>query len=468
MVFRRCEALRAEIRVRRWAQFAVAATLSSALLLADKGAIKAAPPGDGKADSPDWSTPLKHISLNDSGDIYLSLAGELRERFEYYNEPLFGVRGIAEDDYLFHRLLLSLDLHVGSQFRFYLQFGDSLEVGKEAPRSPTDVDELDIQQAYFDVVFPFDASTSLTLRAGRQEMTFGSARLISVREGANVRRSFDGARVTFADGKAVTIDAFLVRSVRLEVGAFNDEPEQNETLWGVYGVVPLPALPDGHVDLYYLGLQRNGAIFQQGTADELRHTFGARLWGKPGAWDYNYEAVIQAGTFGRADILAWTVATDTGYTFASAHFTPRLSLKADIASGDSNPRDDQLTTFNALFPKQPYFGEATLLAPANIIDLHPSVALHVNKQLSLTTDVDFFWKERSEDAIYAPPGRPLIRAGRSDSHYTGSQVNTDLAWEINRNLSLVLYYSHFFAGPAVTEAGGRSVDFVGSWVTWHF
>ena len=32
-----------------------------------------------------------------------------------------------------------------------------------------------------------------TLRIGRQEMSYGSSRLVSVREGPNVRRSFDGA-----------------------------------------------------------------------------------------------------------------------------------------------------------------------------------------------------------------------------------------------------------------------------------
>jgi hypothetical protein len=54
-------------------------------------------------------------------------------------------------------------------------------------------------------------------------------------------------------------------------------------------------LPDGHADIYYLGLERDEAVFEQGAADELRHSFGARLWGKPGAWDYNSEAAIHGG-----------------------------------------------------------------------------------------------------------------------------------------------------------------------------
>lgn len=138
------------------------------------------------------------------------------------------------------------------------------------------------------------------------------------------------------------------------------------------------------MDVYYLGLQREDAAFQQGEADEGRHSFGTRLSGQPGGFDYNFEGVVQTGSFGDASILAWTIASDTGYTFKSVPMTPRVGLKADIASGDSNPRDDRLTTFNALFPKQPYFSEASLLAPANLIDIHPALTLHITEKCAFT------------------------------------------------------------------------------------
>lgn len=423
--------------------------------------------GQNAAQSADWSTSLKRISLNNDGSIYLSLGGELRERFEYYSEPFFGLRGVKEDDYLLHRLLLSADLHAGDHFRLFLELGNHLEAGKQAPHSPTDVDELDVQQAFVDLSVPFDEQTKLMLRVGRHEMSFGSARLVGTRDGPNVRRSFDGARLTFSN-RTATLDAFLVRTVRLQVGAFNDEPEPDETFWGFYGVVPVPALPDGHIDLYYLGLEREGAAFQEGVGDEHRHSFGGRVWGNPDAWDYNVEALIQTGSFGGKDIFAWTVASDTGYTFRSIPFSPRISVKVDIASGDSDTTDGQLNTFNALFPKQPYFSEASLLAPANLIDVHPSISLDFTDKVSLTADVDFFWKHHVEDAIYAPPGRPLVPGGLSNSHYTGSQINAGLEWELTPHVSVTFYYSHFFAGSAVTAAGGRDVDFAGSWITCRF
>src|SRR5437588_5457605 len=85
---------------------------------------------------------IKHISLRSDGSVYLSLSGELRERFEYYSEPFFGLRGVDEDSYLLHRLLLGADLHAGDYARVFLQLGNHLEGGKRAQRTPTDVDEL--------------------------------------------------------------------------------------------------------------------------------------------------------------------------------------------------------------------------------------------------------------------------------------------------------------------------------------
>src|SRR3954468_2308363 len=56
--------------------------------------------------------PLKYIKLGDDPSFYLTLGGELRERYGHYDEPFFGLRRRDQEDYLFHRLLLSADLHL--------------------------------------------------------------------------------------------------------------------------------------------------------------------------------------------------------------------------------------------------------------------------------------------------------------------------------------------------------------------
>jgi hypothetical protein len=96
---------------------------------------------------------------------------------------------------------------------------------------------------------------------------------------------------------------------------------------------------------------------------------------QPG-WDFDYEALGQFGTFGSANIRAWTVASETGYRIPTLPLKPRFSAKADISSGDhpySNP--NTLGTFNPLFPKGDYFGvlATTGPGPINFVDLHPHV-----------------------------------------------------------------------------------------------
>ena len=74
-------------------------------------------------------------------------------------------------------------------------------------------------------------------------------------------------------------------------------------------------------DGYYIGLDRKAATFNRGTAHELRHTLGVRIWrpaAKENGWDFDYEGVWQFGTFGADGIRAWTFAAETGTAFLRA------------------------------------------------------------------------------------------------------------------------------------------------------
>jgi hypothetical protein len=102
--------------------------------------------------------------------------------------------------------------------------------------------------------------------------------------------------------------------------------------------------------------------------------------------DDNFEFIFQWGSFGSGDIWAWTAASDTGYTFDHLPLGPRLGLKADITSGDNNPDNSDLQTFNPLFPKGAYFSEDGLIGPANLMDLNPNVDLHFTEGITLSVN----------------------------------------------------------------------------------
>lgn len=261
----------------------------------------------------DYLDAIKFIPLSTNGDRYLTLGGEIRERYEYYQNSLWG-RGPQDDNgYLLQRYMVHADAHVGDYFRIFTQFKSGLEDGRNGGPRPTDRDDFDLNQAFLDVRVPLSEADSLTLRAGRQELSYGSSRLVSFREGPNVRLSFDGVKVILKVS-GWQVDAFAVKPVRTKTGVFDDDPDPEKSFWGLYAVTPVSWLPGGNADLYYLGLDRKNASFDQGTANELRHSVGTRIWGHKAGWDYNLEVVYQLGSFGGGDIQAWTAASDVGFT----------------------------------------------------------------------------------------------------------------------------------------------------------
>ena len=175
-------------------------------------------------------------------------------------------------------------------------------------------------------------------------------------------------------------------------GFFDNAPNHAVGFWGVYGVRLLTKTIT--LDAYYLGLDRKSAAFDRGVGHEVRHSIGGRL-SRPIAetkpiWDFDYEALWQFGTFGSANIRAWTVASETGYRFPSVPLKPRFSAKADISSGD-DPRTNTLGTFNPLFPKGNYFGVLATAGPGpiNFIDVHPRVGTHATAQRDCFRRLDF-------------------------------------------------------------------------------
>ena len=411
--------------------------------------------------------PLKYAPLNASGSWYLSLGGEARERYEYFNHPNWG-KDPQDSGYCLQRYFLHGDLRMGDNLRLFSQFQSSLENGRNGGPRPIDKDELDLHQLFLDVKLDLPDAAALTLRFGRQELAYGSQRIISVREGPNVRQSFDGFRGIYRAG-ALQLDGFVTRPVQTNRYTFDDNRDTGKALWGTYAVLPFPLLPDANMDLYYIGLYRSTAGFDQGSASETRHSAGARLWRTATPLDYNFEALYQWGQFGSGTIQAWTVASDTGYTLTSLPLRPRVGLRADIASGDDDPSDRNLQTFNPLFPKGAYFSEAALIGPANFIDLNPCIDLHLAKNLTLIFDWDFFWRESIHDGLYNN-AVALVRSGKtSDARYIGSMSQMQLLWDIDRHLAFFAEYGHFFTGRFLQESEqGKDVDYVTTWLTYKF
>ncbi|HXJ57948.1 MAG TPA: alginate export family protein, partial [Verrucomicrobiae bacterium] len=75
----------------------------------------------------DFLDALKFIGLSKSGESYLTLGGEIRERYEYYHNSQWGLGPQDDNGYLLQRYMIHGDTHLGEWFRVFAQFKSGLE-----------------------------------------------------------------------------------------------------------------------------------------------------------------------------------------------------------------------------------------------------------------------------------------------------------------------------------------------------
>lgn len=393
--------------------------------------------------------PIRYIPLSEA--VYLGLGGEARLRIDSIDAPRFGLGGEKADTFALGRLLLSGDLHLGSAVRVYGELGLHRDFGKRDAPSVTDRDGLDAQVLFADIA----PAEGWRVRLGRQELQLNpTQRFIAVREAPNVRQSFDGVRVTRTNGH-LKLDAFYLQPVVISPGAFNDARSRTQRFYGLYASTKLSSRQT--LDVYALGLERDDVRFGKLTGDERRVSVGARLAGTAGAVDYEAEGMVQRGQFAGRRIRAFAASAGGGYTLTQP-WKPRLGLRLDLGSGDKDPSDGKLGTFNPMFPKGAYFNETGLTSWANLVALRTSLGVAPRNDVSLEASYAVHRRWTGADAIYLQPLVPLAPASGDRSRNVGDAVQLDGAWQVSRNLKLQVELVRQAAGPAVRALGGRPVS----------
>jgi hypothetical protein len=420
----------------------------------------------------DFWDPIKYIRLRDHlDDWYVSIGGEVREDFERIGNDYWGEQPI-QNAFFLQRYMAHADIHYGKHFRSFIQLKSGIETFRQGGPRPIDEKRLDFESGFLDICAGGEQNW-IAFRAGRQELNYGSGRLVSVREGPNVRQSFDGFKILSKAG-TWNIDAWAVRPDLDDFGFFDNAPDHNTAFWGIYSTRNRPIRRGISVDLYYLGIARKQATYNRGTANELRHSLGARLWRpiaekKPG-FDLDYEGVWQFGSFGSANIRAWTFASETGYSFPNKPLKPRFSLRADISSGD-NPATNTLGTFFPYFPIGNYFGVIadTGPGPMNFIDAHPRIQTVFPHDVSVMTDLVLYWRNSVYDGVYNVPGNLVRAADNSLARFVGYRPGTEVRWQINQHAYLQADYGIFYAGKFIRETmPGMNLNYLAFWAGYKF
>src|SRR6201987_3726382 len=402
-------------------------------------------------------------------NYYLSVGFWIRERGEYVSNPNFS-NSPPGNIYQMQRYFLHTDVHLGERFRFFGELASSLVDGRNGgPRPSLDEEKMYVHQGFFDLGLWKSGPDSLTLRAGRQEIALGSQNLVSTRDGRNIRRSVDGARLTWVKGDW-TVDLLAVRPTLENKDYFDNPPNHSQSFWTAYAVHPFRFLPRGNIDLYYMGLDNKSVPFDsKGTGREQRETIGTRLWGSTEHWDYNDEFTFQWGWFRSGDIRAWAVSTEHGYRLEQAPLRPRFCFRAVPSGANENHKSQNVGTFNSIYEKGPYFSYAELFARRNLVALQPSADLKLTKTVSLKFNPAFFWRESTSDGLYSVGNAVIVPGSKSNARFIATQASAQLQWRMTRNFTWFTEYGHFFAGDFLKQSTpGKSINYWTGWLDIRF
>ncbi len=400
---------------------------------------------------------LKYIPLSASDpQTYLSFGLNIRERFESNNAPNFGIGNSSNANYLLSRIEPHADLRLGP-FQFFVQLENAYAPWKQTIL-PVDQDPLGLEQGFVALVEPLGEGT-LKVRIGRQEMAFDLQRFVSVRDGPNVRQTYDAAWADYEIGPWRFIGFYSQPVQNRPIYVFDDYSSGAQTFSGARVERKLGETMG--LAAYYARFTQDGARSLFASGNEQRDIFDLHFAGTIGAVDLDAEAMGQLGSIGDKEIRAWYMGAIAGYTFKDTAWSPRLGLQFDIASGTADPRGGTLGTFNPLFPNGYYFALAGYTGFPNIIHVKPSLTVHPTSATKLVLAVAPQWRQTTADAVYTQPNIAVPgTAGQPDS-YTGTYFQLRFDWQLTRQVSFALEAVHFAIGDVIRRAGGRDADYVG-------
>ena len=351
------------------------------------------------------------------------------------------------------------DLWYKDQFRIFGEFISAWSFNQSLPPLAIDQNRADIQNLFIDVKLGEFNCNPFYLRVGRQELNFGSQRLVSTLDWANTRRTFQGARFLFQSEK-FDFDAFWTRPIIPQATRFDiwDTNQSFAGAWATYRP------KKGQVfDLYWLYLDNDNTV----TAKTLAlsptsvHTFGSRYAGDANNFLWDFEGMYQGGDRGGSAIHAGNVTGGLGYHFKDAPMHPIFWAYYDWASGDSSPNKGDYNTFNQLFPfGHYYFGFADLVARQNVRDWSLHTYFFPSKWITCNAQYHFMQLDKASDALYSAGGAVLREAPKGNAGGNiGQELDLTVNFHLTRHSDLLLGYSMLQAGDFIRNTGpGRNPE----------
>lgn len=379
----------------------------------------------------------------------VTLRGEIRHRFE-----LDGKMSARDDekrfgDYHLLRSRAQVTYAPVSDVEGVIQLQDSRFFGQEngaSGRGTLDANApaLDLHQAYVTVQNLFKSGVSL--RFGRQELNYGNERLIGSVGWSNTGRSFDAIRGRLAKEWG-QLDLF---ASRLQ-GTLSAAPSQN--FYGLYSQINFNK---DHVGDFFVLLDNNTAALlsgpDSGSVVLRRYTLGTFLRGTIAGISYEAEFARQAGEAGDTTGLRTLQGMLLSGGLAWQSSRVRVGGLYTRLSGDDNPTDDRIETFNTLFATNHKFYGYMDYFPANyqqrgLQDIALLTSWNLSNDASFSLDAHLF----------------MTAVNVGEENKLGKEIDATFRYTYNRAVSFTAGASIFIADGLMRGVVNEIDDNPGWW-----
>lgn len=426
--------------------------------------------------TPLFGEDLKDMPLGDwlpfetDEETRLSVGGELRWRFmDEVNRLRPPYNAHRRSVYELVRWRQYFDVKHSDWLRVYVEMINADIYNNDLPQTGIDANHWDLQNAFVDFKILERDEKPVWFRVGRQELSFGSQRLISPLDWANTRRNFQGIRLN-SPGEAWDFDAWLTNPVNtatpgngggigpgLGVDYLDnrfDPANHNITFGGAYATYK--GVKNHIIDTYFLWANYAGS-FPGGLGFPVgnRFTYGHRWAGTfnvadgTRAWLTDFEGGYQFGNNKDESVQAGFFVTGVGHQWKNVMWEPTLWGFYDYATGDGNPNDKVDNTFFQYYGLvHAYMGLIDNLARQNLNDINWRLQLKPTQKLNLQVAQHFFQLANTNDHLYTVTGQQFPGATNQGSQI-GSELDMVATYNVNANLSLEMGYFEFFYGDYI-------------------
>jgi hypothetical protein len=380
---------------------------------------------------------------------WMTLDVQLRAREENQSSDKY----VSGNDavYALTRVWGGLEIRPAKHFLGYIQFTDVHALGLPLYYvAANHRDAFDDRQAFIEFY-----KKNVKVIAGRQELRFGSERLVGISNWTNTSRTWDGFTATFGDKNR--LDLFSTSVVSIRAGSL-DKHGAGLTFHGAVGTIT-SWVPNMVIQpfVYVRALPR--VLSQQkvyGTETEV--TPGAEVSGKfKNGFYFDALGALQRGSYSNDSISSGAGYVKVGYNLGKAPWKPRLTGEYDYASGNPDPSATsyRIGTFDQQYPSSHNaFGLTDLFGFQNIRQGRINLDLAPSKRLVMLIQQEWLRVASVHDSVYSGSASATVKPPTggflSSEIGRGFDVSGQYA-PLWNNLTLNVGVGHFSPGSLMRD-----------------